>query len=153
MSNNASHDASHNDDLDSDFLAFPSPISSSSDSSSVTSSTSGSGSLSGSTNPGNSTKKNTKNTKKLDPHSPLPGLPPWLPSLPDPDTHPLTRLHNEIVEFSRLVTPTTKELDLRDGLVKEIDAIIQETFDGERGERDVKSGGREVCEKREVWAE
>ena len=31
------------------------------------------------------------------------GLPPWcLNTLPDPDQHPLVRLHNEIVHFSKV---------------------------------------------------
>ncbi|GMH65864.1 hypothetical protein TL16_g04302 [Triparma laevis f. inornata] len=106
---------SANDDttneLDNDFLAFPSPTSSDSDSDSSDCST---------------------NSTAVDPSSPLLGLPPWLSSFPSPTTHPLTRLHNEILQFTRLLSPTTSDLSLRDGLVSEIDSIIQECFDGER---------------------
>ena len=69
----------------------------------------------------------------IDPHEALAGIPPWLDNqIPDGDRHPLVRLHDEIVDFARMASPNQKELELRDGLVAEIAAIVEEVFDGER---------------------
>lgn len=56
-------------------------------------------------------------------------LPPWMDSPHDTRlVHPLTSLHNEIVNFCTVMEPMEEEIQLREDLVTRIRALVEETF-------------------------
>ena len=55
------------------------------------------------------------------------GLPPWETNYPN-HLHPLTRLHNEIVSFCRLIEPRPAEIAQRQALVDDLRQLVVQTM-------------------------